>query len=35
MEKREENIFVKVKDDGNIKSFTEKDIEEKTFKHFD
>lgn len=35
MEKREGNIFVKVKDDENIKSFTEKDIEEKTFKHFD
>lgn len=35
MVKKQENVFVNVKDNENIKSFTEKDIEEKTFKHFD
>ena len=35
MQTKQEDIFVKVKFNEKVQNFTEKDIEEKTFKHFD
>ena len=35
MTRKQENVYVKVKFDEVLKTFTEKDIYEKTFKHFD
>lgn len=35
MTRKQENVYVKVKFDEVLKTFTEKDIDEKTFKHFD
>jgi len=35
MTKKQDDVFVKVNFDEGVKTFTEKDIDEKTFKHFD
>ena len=35
MTRKQENVYVKVKFDEVLKTFTEKDVDEKTFKHFD
>ena len=35
MTRKQENVYVKVKFDEVLKTFTEKDVDEKTFRHFD
>ena len=35
MTKKQEDVFVKVRFADEVRSFTENDVEEKTFKHFD